>query len=94
MFHLIGVVSGLFWPFQTYCGLLLVVPLFTSDEVAKCFDLQIYYKSISTKECKCYYKRERFFELQSGASGRKRISISTLIEIDLIHYLQMRTCTS
>ena len=94
MSHLFGVASGTFYPVQTCYGLLLVVPLFTREEVTKCLDLQIYYKSTSRNECKSYYKRDSFFELQSGASGRKQILISTLIETDLIHYLQMRTCTS
>ena len=94
MSHLFGVASGTFYPVQTCYGLLLVVPLFTREEVTKCLDLQIYYKSTSTNECKSYYKRDSFFELQSGASGRKQILISTLIETDLIHYLQMRTRTS
>ena len=94
MSHLFGVVSGTFYAVQACYGFLLVVPLFTREEVTKCLDLQIYYKSTSRNECKSYYKRDSFFELQSGASGRKQILISTLIETDLIHYLQMRTCTS
>ena len=47
----------------------MVVPLFTSDEVTKCFDLQIYYESTSTEECKYYYKRDNLFDLQSGVNG-------------------------
>ena len=66
MFHLFGVFSG---TSQACYGLLLVVPLFTKDKVKECFDLQIYRKLTSTKECKCYYKRDSFFELQIGASG-------------------------
>ena len=50
-------------------GLLLVVPVFTSDEVTEFFDLQIYYKSTSTKECKCCHKQDSFFELQGRTSG-------------------------
>ena len=96
-FLFVPLVWSYFWhvlAFQACYGLLLVVRLFTSDEVTNCFDLQIYYKSTSTKQCRSYYKRNSFFELQSGVIGRKQISISTLMETDLIHYLQMRTWTS
>ena len=69
LFHLSGVVSGTFQPFPACYGLFWVIPLFTSDDVTECFNLQIYYKSASTKECKYHYKADSFFELQSGASG-------------------------
>ena len=41
--------------------MLLVAPLFTSYDVTECFDLQIYFKSTSTKECKCHYKTGQLF---------------------------------
>ena len=60
LLHLFGVVSGRFQPFSACYCLFRIVPLFTSDDT-KCFDLQIYYKPTSTKECKCHYKARRFF---------------------------------
>ena len=83
----VSLVSSCFWHVLAFSNLLWLVTdvsLFTSDGVTKCFDL--YYKSTSTKECKSYYKRDSFFELQSGISCRKQISISTLIETEIIIY--------
>ena len=34
-----------------------------------CLELFLAQKSISKKECKCYYKRDSFFELKTGASS-------------------------
>ena len=63
-----GVFSSTFQPFPACYCLFRVVPLFTSDNVTKCFDLQIYYSttiltilSTSTKEWKCHYKVGQLF---------------------------------
>ena len=55
LLHLFGVVSG---TFQPLChGLFRVIPFFTSNDVTKRFDLQIYYESTScTKDCKRHVK--------------------------------------
>ena len=50
---LFGVVSGSFKPVLALYGLFRIVPLFRSDDVTECFDLQIYYKTTS---CRLYYK--------------------------------------
>ena len=41
LLYLFGVVSGLFQPLLASYGLLRVVLFFTSNDVTKCFDLQI-----------------------------------------------------
>ena len=61
LFHLFRVVSCTFQPFPACYGLLQVFPLFTSDDVTECFDLQIHYKSTFTEECKGYYKAGQLF---------------------------------
>ena len=53
LFRLFGVVSSLFQPVIACHGLFRFVSHFTSNDVAKCFDLQIFYKSTS---CRFYYK--------------------------------------
>ena len=45
LLYLFGVVSGLFQLLLASYGLLRVVLFFTSNDVTKCFDLQIYYES-------------------------------------------------
>ena len=53
MIHLLfGVVSGSLQPFLGCYALFQVAPLFTTNGVTECFDLQSYYKSIS---CRFYY---------------------------------------
>ena len=54
--------------------MLLVVPFFTSYDVTEGFDLQIYFKSTSTKECKCHYKTRQKFELQSKAKWYYKVA--------------------
>ena len=52
LLHLFVVVSSLSTYFNlAYYSLLLVAPFFTSFDVTEGFDLQIYFKSTSTKEC-------------------------------------------
>ena len=53
--------SGTFQTFPACFGLFPVAPLFTSDEVTECFDLQFYNKSTSKKECKSLYKAGQLF---------------------------------
>ena len=50
---LFGVVSVLFQSVLACYSFLWFVPLFTSDDVTECFDLQIYYKSTL---CRFSYK--------------------------------------
>ena len=58
VFHFFGVVYGTSWqPLLACYGLFQVVALFTNDNVTECFDLQIYYKSIS---CRFYHKGVRY----------------------------------
>ena len=46
LFYLSGVVSGIFQSLlASYC-LLSVVPFFTSNDITKCFGMQIYYESM------------------------------------------------
>ena len=45
LFHFFGVVSGTFQPLLPSYGLFRVVPLFASNDVTECFDLQIYSES-------------------------------------------------
>ena len=91
----VALVWSCFWHVLRCSSLLWVVTGCSTFYKGRSYKMSwLDYKSTSTNECKSCYKRDSFFELQSGASGRKQILISTLIETDLIHYLQMRTCTS
>ena len=57
----VEVVSDTFQPFPACYNLFQVISFLTIDDVTECFDLQIYYKSTSTKECKCHYRTGQLF---------------------------------